>query len=125
MRSEQSWSLIDPKPIILYIAKCDEYIVYWNGIVMPHKMALAMSMERACSIYSTPEMKRAMEHDYEKLYYSGAFETRAWDQRVENSSLYDYLKRVMKDHLDKVMENRDPKEVLSWFNYNRARKEIQ
>jgi len=125
MRAEQSWSLLDPKPVLLYVQHNDEYIVYWNGIVMPHKMALCMAMEYAAGIYPTPEMKTALEQDYRRLYYSGAFQTRAWDLKVAESPIYAYLKRVMKEHLVKVIQ--EPKlpafEVLGWFNYSRARKE--
>ena len=52
MRAEQSWSLLDTKPVMLYIEKCDEYLVYWNGVVMPHKMSLCMAMEYASGIYT-------------------------------------------------------------------------
>lgn len=123
MRSEQSWSLLDPKPCLVYVHNCDNYIVYWNGIVMPHTMALAMAMEVASGIYATPEMKTAMEKDYEMLYYSNAFETRAWDNMVKQGLLYPYLKRLMQDHLKKTLESKDVKEVLGWFNYDRARRE--
>ena len=56
MRSEQSWSMLDPKPVLLYLSNLDEYIVYWNGKVMPHAMALNMALE-TYGIYATPEMK--------------------------------------------------------------------
>jgi hypothetical protein len=125
MRSEQSWSLIDPKPVLLYISSCDEYIVYWNGVAMTHKMALCMAMEHASGVYATPEMKTALEQDYERLYYSNAFKTRAWDLKVADSPVYPFLKRIMKEHLIKII--REPKrpaqEVLGWFDYSRARKE--
>ena len=123
MRSEQSWSLIDPRPVLLYIDRSDEYICYWNGIAMTHKMALCMAMEWASGIYPTPEMKTALEKDYARLYYAGAFQTRAWDSKVENSPVYPYLKRLMQDHLKKVVEGKDPQEVLSWFDYKKARRE--
>lgn len=122
MRSEQSWSLLEPRPVLLYLPKLDEYIVYWNGKVMPHTMALNMSLEYF-GIYSTPEMKTAMEQDYKKIYYSNGFETRAWDLKVAESPLYPYLKRVMKEHLDNLLgdSKRDISEVLGWFRYERAR----
>jgi hypothetical protein len=125
MRPEQTWSLLDPKPVLLYISKCDEYIVYWNGIAMTHKMALCMAMEYSSGIYATPEMKTALEQDYERLYYSGAFNTRAWDSKVADSPIYPYLKRIMKEHLTKIIQEpkRPAHEVLGWFNYSKARKE--
>ncbi len=122
MRAEQSWSMLDPKPVLFYFSNCDDYIVYWNGIVMPHTMALCMAMEHACGIYPTPEMKTALEKNYERLYYSNAFETRAWDDKVSSSPLYPYLKRIMSEHIQTLVEKYDAVQVLSWFNYERARK---
>ena len=122
MRSEQTWSLLDPKPVLLYLDKSDDYIVYWNGIVMPHSFALCMAME-TFGIYSTPEMKGSLESNYKRLYYSGAFNTRSWDHTVETQNLYNYLKRIMKDHLAKVLKDKKPSDILSWFDYQRARKE--
>jgi hypothetical protein len=122
MRSEQSWSLLDPKPVLLYISGCDDYIVYWNGIVMPHTMALCMAMEHACGIYPTPEMKTSLEKTYERLYYSNAFDTRAWDDKVASGPLYPYLKRIMNDHIKTLAEKYDASQMLAWFNYERARK---
>ena len=120
MRSEHSWSLLDPKPVLLYISRIDEYIVYWNGIVMPHSMALCMTME-TLGIYPTPEMKTAMENTYKRIYYANGFDTRAWDEKVKSSPLYPFLKRLMTEHLKKVTEGKDPKDVLGWFNYKRSR----
>ena len=122
MRSEHSWSLLDPKPVLLYVDHVDDYIVYWNGVVMPHSMALCIAME-FLGIYPTPEMKMALERTYKKLYYSNAFSTRAWDHKVAAGFLYPYLKRIMTEHVKKTVEGKDPKDILGWFNYKRARKE--
>jgi len=122
MRAEQSWSLLDPRPVILYVEHIDDYVVYWNGIVMPHSMALCMAMEYL-GIFPTPEMKIELEKTYHRLYYSNTFETRAWDSRVENGLLYPYLKRIMAEHVKKQVEDHDPREILGWFDYNRSRRE--
>jgi hypothetical protein len=122
MRNEQAWSLIDPKPVLVYVEAVDDYIVYWNGIVMPHTMALCMTMEYL-GVWPTPEMKNQMESDYRKIYYADGFQTRAWDRKVENGHLYTYLKRIMKDHLVRVLDGRSAPDLLGWFNYSRARQE--
>lgn len=124
MRSEQSWSLLDPRPVMMYLHDIDEYIVYWNGIVMPHTMALCLAME-FYGVWATPEMKTSMEKDYERIYYANGFQTRAWDAKVSSSPVYPYLKRIMSDHLKKVVSGKDAKDVLGWFDYSRARKEEQ
>jgi len=120
MRSEHSWSLLDPKPVLLYLPKSDEYICYWNGVVMTHTMALCMAMEHF-GVWSTPEMKTSMEKEYERIYYANGFATRAWDSKVSSSPVYPYLKRIMADHLSNVIPKREAKEVIGWFDYKRAR----
>lgn len=122
MRSEQSWSLLDPKPVLLYLSNSDEYIVYWNGITMTHAMALCMTMENF-GVWPTPEMKTVMEQNYERVYYANGFQTRAWDSKVSNSPVYPYLKRIMLEHVKKVIEGKDAQDILAWFDYSRARKE--
>jgi hypothetical protein len=122
MRAEHSWSLLDPRPVLLYVKHIDDYVVYWNGVVMPHNMALCMTMEYL-GIFPTPEMKMALEKTYHRLYYSNTFETRVWDSRVENGMLYPYLKRIMAEHIKKQVEGRDPREILSWFDLSRSRRE--
>lgn len=119
-RAEQSWSMLDPRPVLLYLPEHDEYIVYWNGIAMTHGQAMCMAME-CCNIYPTPEMKNHLRTTFERLYYSGAFGTRAWDKTVESTDVRDLQKVWMKDHLKKVLTDVSPKEVLGWFNYSRAR----
>lgn len=122
MRAEHSWSLLDPKPVLVYLKRHDEYIVYWNGIAMSHSQALSMSLEY-CGIYPTPEMKAAMQLTFEKLYYAGAFKTRSWDTLVSSGDVYTPQKKWMKDHLTKMVKDKDPREVLGWFDYARARTE--
>jgi len=120
MRSEQSWSLLDPRPVLLYLPNLDDYIVYWNGIVMTHSMALCMAMEHF-GVWATPEMKSSMEKQYERIYYANGFDTRAWDSKVSSSPVYPYLKRIMNDHLTKVIPGKEARDVLGWFDYKKAR----
>lgn len=126
MRSEQSWSLLDPKPVLLYLSNVDEYICYWNGIAMTHAMAMNMACEYF-GIYPTPEMKTSMEKEYQRIYYANGFDTRAWDFKVSESPIYPYVKRLMLEHMNKVIrdQERSISEVLGWFSYSKARKEVQ
>ena len=120
MRSEHSWSLLDPKPVLFYVDNVDDYIVYWNGVVMPHSIALCIAME-FLGVFPTPEMKLALERNYSRLYYANAFNTRAWDRKAASGALYPYLKHIMTDHVKKTVEGKEPKDILGWFNYKRAR----
>lgn len=122
MRSELSWSVLDPKPVLLYVKNSDEYICYWNGISMTHTMAMNMALE-PFGIFATPEMKTAMEKEYRRIYYAGDFDTRAWDFKVSESPIYPYVRRLMAEHIKKVIteQKRPIAEVLGWFDYSKAR----
>lgn len=119
MRSSHSWSLLNPRPCLIYLQKHDEYIVYWNGIVMPHSMALSMSMEKF-GIYPSMSMKAAMIANYHRLYYANAFETREWDQIVNSESLYSYLRNLMHPHIFPLIEASNREDVIRWFDYSKA-----
>jgi hypothetical protein len=71
MSAEKAWSLLDFRPVVKYVPNCDDYIVYWNGIVMPHKMALCIASQ-LFGVYPTPEMKIVLQENYCKLYYANA-----------------------------------------------------
>ena len=118
--SELSWSLLDPRPVLKYIMECDEYIVYWNGAVMPHLLALNLAMEEF-GIYPSPSMKIHILDNYKKIYYSNGFDTRAWDNIANTGNPYNYLKRFMGEHIHSTIANYDKSDVLGWFNYDRAR----
>lgn len=116
---ERAWSMLDTKPVILYLTHHDEFIVVWNGIVMPYIFAQCMAAERF-GVYISPAMCDALKNTYNRLYYAGAFRTREWDHIVINTSVYHYLIKIMTEHLDKVCQNKTGKEIMSWFDTNNA-----
>ena len=120
MRSEHSWSLLDPRPVLLYLEKHDEYIVYWNGWVMTHSQALCLAMANL-GIFPTPEMKRVMTESYDRLYYANGFQTRSWDNIVKNGEVFTYLKNKLAPFVKTACEGKTPQEILQWFDYKRAR----
>jgi len=128
-RPEHSWSILDPKPVLVYLTKHDEYIVYWNGIVMTHAQALCLAMEISSGVYCTPQMKTCLQQTFEKLYYCGAFNTRKWDEAITRKwdeaitkqAAYDYQKHKLTLHIKKLVADLKSKEVLGWFDYKNAR----
>ncbi len=122
MRSEHSWSLLDPRPVLVKLEHLDEHIVYWNGIATTHLMAMNFALEHF-GVYPTPEMKTAMEQNFSRIYYANGFATRAWDVKVASAPIYSLLKVLLRDHCKTVIvdQKRDITEVLGWFNYDRSR----
>ena len=121
MSAEKAWSLLDNRPVLKYVANCDDYIVYWNGIVMPHKIALCLA-GRLIGVYPTPEMKIVMQQNYLKLYYANAFDSLGkWDHLVTNRQMYNVVENHMMHHLNELQQQNIPgAEVLGWFDYNRV-----
>jgi hypothetical protein len=121
MSAEKAWSLLDNRPVLKYVANCDDYIVYWNGIVMPHKIALCLA-GRLIGVYPTPEMKIVMQQNYLKLYYANAFDSLGkWDHLVTNRVMYNVVENHMMHHLNELQQQNIPgAEVLGWFDYNRV-----
>lgn len=127
MSAEKAWSLLDNKPVLKYIPKCDDYIVYWNGIVMSHRIALSIG-GTLLNIFPTPEMKQVLNQNYRTLYYADAFDSLGkWDKILEGSrghkekEMYSYLLRYMEQHLQTLKDQKIPgAEVLGWFEYSRA-----
>jgi len=121
MSAEKAWSLLDNRPVLKYVSNCDDYIAYWNGIVMPHKMALCIA-GRLIGVYPTPEMKIVMQENYLKLYYANAFGSLGkWDHLVTNRQMYNVVENHMMNHLNELQQQNIPgAEVLGWFDYNRV-----
>jgi hypothetical protein len=122
MRSEQSWSQLDPKPILLYLPNLDEYIVYWNTVAMTHSQALCMAMT-TLGIYPTPQQKQAMQQNYLKIYHAGGFGHQRWDQIIQltQGNVYGYLCKKMQTHVMECTKQISPDQLLEWFDYGRAR----
>ena len=120
-RPEHSWSILDAKPVLVYLPKYDEYIVYWNGIVMTHAQALCLAMEISSGVYCTPQMKTCLQQTFEKLYYCGAFNTRDWDEAINAQAAYDYQKHKLTLHIKNLVRELESKEVLAWFDLKNAR----
>lgn len=118
--SAKSWSLIDTKPVLLYVENCDDCIVFWNKFVLSHKMALSLAMTRF-NISPTPEMKEAMHQDHARLYYANAFRvTKKWDTMIKEKRIYSYLNKQMAKHISEAVREQTLGEVLGWFSYDRA-----
>lgn len=98
MRTEASWSLLTPKPIVLYSKKLDKHIVYWYGVGMSHGEALLLA-GITMGIYPSPKMKAETYYEFETIYLSNGFKTRSWDKLscMDPYAHLGYLSRIVYD----------------------------
>ena len=113
-----SWSLLDPKPVLLYVKEYDNTLVAWNGVLMTKVVALNMAIEEFGK-WPTPKMKQEMFKTYKQLYITGFFGKQDWDSffGVSADNLFSYLRKLNKAHLTKVSKGKKISEVLGWFKY--------
>lgn len=126
--SEYVWSKFDNKPILKYLPELDSYIVFWNGIVLSHKLALCIAAAQLLHQYPTPSMRRKAAEDHKKLYLANAFGNAghdSWKWIIESGhdTIYRKAAEYMSEHT-RILDNKNisPKEIFSWFLYEKAAK---
>lgn len=130
---EHTWSILDPKPILFYVRDCKDYLVLWNGILMPHKLALNLAMEFSCGMFPTPEIKNAIVESFiifEKYFLtSSKSELRDYvinqfinyRYKEDKESYYNIMRSYMYGHIKMLTEKYNSPTMLSWFDYKNKR----
>jgi hypothetical protein len=122
MYDAAAWSLISPVPFNVYIARNDAHITYWNGVTMTQTYARMIAGTTWFNLYYDDSTKLAAFDEYNRLYRSGTFYTRKWDELLESkdhysllSSLTNYLVMRDKKFLNSLREKYTPQQALAWF----------
>lgn len=119
--AELAWGSVDPRPIVMYLPEQDDYMVVWNGVILPLVHAQCMAFEWI-GVWAGAAIYRELDLRYRELYLAGAFGSRNWDGIIaENASTYHLLKRILFDHLEKTMPNYTRQEIAEWFILSNAR----
>ena len=119
--AEISWSMMDPRPVVMYLPEQDDYMVVWNGVVLPLVHAQCIAFE-FIGFWSGRAVKHELDDRYRKLYYAGAFGTKEWDHIVEtNPDTFNLLRRFLEAHLNKIIPNYSKQEIVEWFNLKNAK----
>lgn len=120
MQAARTWSLLDPKPQLVYHAPTDVTLAWWAGIVMTRNQALAIAMMEY-SIWPTPLQKQRIHDEYVRAYRAGAFGLRDWTSAIESGNALPYLQRCLEEPLKGLNERLTAAEVLLWFSPRRVR----
>lgn len=111
------WSKLDPRPILWYNEKFQEWLVSWNGIQMTSEHALMIAGALLLNAPPSPEMKWCANDKFRKLYYSNAFNTEAWDCIIKDRiDIYQYYFYKLNRHITENLTNFTPSDVFSWFD---------
>lgn len=113
--------MLDPRPVVLYLPKYDDYLVVWNGAIMPlvHAQYIAAWW---MGIYVSKSVITELDQRYYKLYYAGAFGEQDWDHMIESGgSTFGLLRSIMATHCEKFIPGCTGEQILSWFDLKTAR----
>lgn len=115
-----SWSQLDPRPCLYQLD--DQVVVFWNGILMPYNLALALAAEIIFQTAISYGVSDEIARDYEKILKSGIIPCNsAWWTQLRNRQAardkYNYVKKLMIPHVSKLgAELKNRKHALLWFN---------
>ena len=118
--AELSWSKLDARPVIMYLPEQDDYMVAWNGVILPFVHAQCMAFEWV-GVWVGSSVQDALNHRYQELYFAGAFGSRQWDDIALENNTYNFLKRYLIKHLEENMPKHTRKQIVEWFNLKNAR----
>lgn len=122
MRSEAAWSYLDPKPICIYDPKYDAHLVYWNGVGMTRSYALMIYSSVWMQLYFPDSAKKVAWEEFNKIYRSGAFSTRAWDHTIDSKDwsnfhnlLIKFISKKDPNFFTQLKAKYSPDQAISWF----------
>ena len=134
MRSEASWSLLDPRPVCFYDQEYDAHLVYWNGVLMTRTYAVMIYSNLWLNMYATRSMKKSAWEEYNRVYRSGGFRTREWDSIVDSfdennfhNQLINFINKGKKHSdlfLNRLRSQYTAQEALSWFFPGKERSNV-
>lgn len=120
MEAARTWSLLDPKPQLVYNAHTDVTLAWWAGVVMTRNQAMTLAMMEY-GIWPTPLQKQRIHEEYVRAYRAGAFGDRDWRTAIESGNALPYLQRCLEEPLRGLNERYTAAQVLQWFSPRRVR----
>lgn len=109
----ESWSLLDPKPVLYFDEYVYEWVAIWNGVYMPVEYSILICSSHFWNIPISNEMKhqaflKLKKHEGISSWVSGDMVNHA------DHSLYLYNLK-MHNHLT-TLGNIDKSTILQWFD---------
>lgn len=112
------WSVLDPRPVLWYDEKLQQWFAAWNNIVMTAEHALMISSGFYWGIFPTPEMKKKANDRMIQLINLGALEPLVYGPYPPKKSLLQYYESKITPHLKHTLPRNKIKaeEVYQWFD---------
>lgn len=119
-------SLLGPRPVVALVKEHNEYIVFWNGIIMPYAAAMYLALEGG-NIYPTPQVKSCLGNAFRRLRFSGAlargntFQTDPNKRKsVSTRFAMDGYKGLMRAHMAKMRQQFSTAQLFAMLDMEKA-----
>lgn len=115
-------SLLDPKPVVALVKEHNEYIVFWNGIIMPYAAALYLAVEGG-NIYPPPQAKSCIRDAFRRLRFSGALAKEnkpRTDCDVSSWFVMDGYKSLMRVHMAEMRQQFSTAQLFAMLDLDKS-----
>lgn len=117
-------SLLGPRPIVARVVEHDEYVVFWNGIIMPYAAALYIAT-RSGNVYPTPNVTKHIDNSFRRLRHTGALRKGKLDINrdrgiISTPNTVSGYEKVMRPHLAKMMQNHTTTQLFAMLDIDKA-----
>ena len=117
-------SLLGPRPVVARVVEFDEYVVFWNGIVMPYAAALYIAT-RSGNVYPTPNVTKHIDESFRRLRFTGAMRKGNVDVKhsrgvISIPNAVSGYERVMRPHLAKMLANHTTSQLFAVLDIDKA-----
>lgn len=127
MRDDCAWSLLDPRPLVIYDSTWDAHLCFWNGVGMTRSSALLIYSQMWLNSYAALSARTAAYDEYKRLYLAGAFHTTDWDKTLYltpamlHSRLISLICKKDQNFFENLSSKWTAPQALQWFSNSRVK----
>jgi hypothetical protein len=112
----KNWSFLDPRPVIYYDPRVDDWFCFWNGIHMTAKSALMVTHRAVMGSFACDTMYKIQSQEFIKYCKVGIFHP-SWSYVAEHndSALNQYYIKTLTPHINQELADVTPLEAFMWF----------
>lgn len=117
-------SLLKPQPVVARVVEFDEYVVFWNGIVMPYAAALYVAT-RSSNVFPTMTVKDRIDDSFRRLRHTGVLRRKDVDAARTRGAIstpdvtkgYEF---VMRAHVNTMLQTHTVADLFAMLDIDKA-----
>lgn len=122
MNNKLAWSLLDPRPVMVYDLDHDADLCFWNGQVMTRTYALIIVSRVWCNLHVVETVKQTAWQQLARYYSMGVFsgyDLGEYFDEKDHTNYPAYLSGLIQsgdvNFFTKLVQQYTAKQALAWF----------